>query len=82
MDIWEDKEALDKLENQRNIRRFNSGRLTFDCLSAVVKGDRVSCSRGKRLGSSRDGSLSLIQVLRGITSGTCRNCEDFTTEEE
>lgn len=82
MSIWEDKEALDKLEKQRVLKRFSSGRLTFDCLNLRCRGDRASCSLGKRLGQSKDGSLALIRVLRGITSGVCRNCEDFTTEEE
>lgn len=81
MDIWEDRETLDKLEQMRTVKR-KSGRLTFDCLCAVVKGDRVHCSKSKLLGRARDGSLSLIAVMRGITSGTCKDCKDYSSDEE
>ena len=81
MDIWKDKETLDKLEKVRTAKR-KTGRLTFDCLSAVVRGDRVHCSKGKLLGQARDGSLALITVLRGITSGTCKGCWDYSSDEE
>jgi len=80
MNIWDDKEELDKLEEQRTLKRLTD-RLTFDCLNTVSKGDRVYCSKGRRLGQSRAGSLALITVLRGISSGSCRDCENFTTEE-
>ena len=81
MNVWEDTEQLAKLEEQRALRRL-SGRLTFDCLYLKCKGDRVYCDKGRLLGQSRDGSLALISVLRGITSGSCRGCEDFTTDED
>ena len=82
MDIWEDEGTLDKLEKQRVLKRFGSGRLTFDCLKATVKGDRVFCSEGRLLGQAKDGSLALITVLRGITSGTCKGCKDYSSDEE
>ena len=81
MDIWNDIELLDKLEYQRFVKR-GTGRLTFDCMHAVVKGDRVSCSKGRLLGQARDGALALIMVLRGITSGACKSCLDYSAEEE
>ena len=81
MDIWEDKELLDKLEQQRATKRV-TGRLTFDCQNTLVKGDRVFCSKGKLLGQAKDGSLALIVVLRGITSGTCKGCGDYSSDEE
>ena len=81
MDIWKDTEALDTLENQRDTKR-GAGVLTFDCMNTVVKRDRVFCSKGKLLGQARDGSLALIVVLRGITSGTCRDCEEYTPSDE
>jgi len=79
--IWNNKEQLDKLEQMRAIKR-GTGVLTFDCLNTIVRGDRVFCSRGKLLGQAKDGSLALIVVLRGITSGTCKDCRDYSSEEE
>ncbi len=74
MTIWHDKDKLDKLEAERNKLRELGKRMTFDCISAIVKGDRVVCSRGKMLGQAGDGSLGLITVLRGACSGSCQNC--------
>ena len=81
MSIWNDKEQLDKLDKQRSIKR-ETGRITFDCYNARPRGDRVFCSKGKLLGQARDGSLSMVLVLRGITSGTCKDCEDYNPDEE
>ncbi len=81
MSVWNNKELLDKLEQQRFVKR-DTGRITFDCFNARPKGDRVFCSKGKLLGQAKDGSLALITVLRGITSGTCKNCEDYSPDEE
>ena len=81
MDIWNNKELLDKLEQRRAVKRV-TGRLTFDCLRTRFRGDRVYCSRGKLLGQAIDGSLALITVLRGITSGTCKGCKDYSSDEE
>lgn len=80
VDIWDNPTVLDELERMRAVKR-KSGRLTFDCLNTVVKGDRVLCSKSKLLGRSRDGSLSLLMVLRGITSGTCKGCWDYSSGE-
>ena len=77
MDIWNDKKILDKLEEQRNKLRESGKTMTFDCMNTVVKGDRVFCSKGKLLGQARDGSLALVSVLRGICSGSCKNCEYY-----
>ena len=79
MNIWEDKEALDKLQKMRDGK---SGRLTLDCFSLKFRKDRAYCSRGRMLGRARDGSLALITVLRGITSGTCKDCGDYSSDEE
>lgn len=81
MNIWEDREALDKLQELRGVKR-GSERLTFDCFNLKYKEDRAYCSTGRKLGTAKDGSLALITVLRGITSSVCKNCEDFTGEEE
>ncbi len=81
MDIWDNPTVLDELERMRTVKG-RTGRLTFDCPNTVVKGDRVLCSKGKLLGQARDGSLALIVVLRGITSGTCKDCGDYSSDEE
>ena len=81
MNIWDDVELLEKLEQQRAIKRI-TGRLTFDCLNLKCKGDRAYCSKGRLLGQAKDGSLALITVLRGVTSGICKHCKDFVTDEE
>lgn len=81
MSVWDNQEFLKIQEERRAAKRFNSGRLTFDCFHLKYRGDRAHCSLAKRLGTSRDGSLSLANVLRGITSGTCRGCKNFITEE-
>ena len=81
MDIWDNPTVLDELERMRATKRV-TGRLTFDCLNNMVRGDRVFCSKGKLLGQAKDGSLALIVVLRGITSGTCKGCEDYSSDEE
>jgi len=79
--VWNDKEALRKLEAERDIKRLNSGRLTFDCLHLKWKDDRAYCELGKILGQSKDRTVGLVAVLRGITCGVCRNCKDFIGEE-
>jgi len=82
LNIWNNTELLDKLERQRSAKRETSGRLTFDCLNLRCKEDRACCSKGKRLGQAKDSSLFLLSVLRGLTSGVCKTCEDFITDEE
>jgi len=77
MDIWDDKDKLARLEEQRDKLRKQGKVMTFDCMNAIVKGNRVFCSKGKRLGQARDGSLDLMLVLRGICSGSCKNCEYY-----
>lgn len=79
--IWDDAETLAKLEKERDLRRSDGKRLTFDCLNLKCKGDRAYCSKGMRLGQSKDGSMFLVTVLKGITSGACKSCFDFFTEE-
>ncbi len=80
MAIWDDQKKLDKLEEQRNRLRESGKIMTFDCLNTVVKGDRVFCSKGQRLGQAIDGGLDLMTVLRGVCSGSCKNCESYNEE--
>ena len=77
MNIWNDTQLLDKLDAVRSGLRLKGKRLTFDCLNLKCRGERVHCAKGKLLGQARDGSLALITVLRGMTSGACVNCGDF-----
>jgi len=73
MDIWED----DKLEALRDQARERIGRITFDCFNLKIRGDRAYCSKGYLLGRAKDGTLALITVLRGVTSGVCKDCIDY-----
>lgn len=86
MNIWGNKEALASLERVRKEKRQSrkgTGRLTFDCFNLKYSedGNRAYCSKGKMIGRATNGSLALITVLRGITSGVCKDCEFFDTEE-
>ena len=78
-DIWEDKDALARLENERDRKK---GRLTFNCMKLMCKGDRAFCSLGKRLGQAKDGGMALVSALRGVTSGTCKACKDYEGGED
>lgn len=80
--IWDSPNTLAMLEEQRDERRRKAGRISFDCLNLKVRGDRVICAKGKLLGSSRDGSIALITVMRGVLLGSCRECSEFTKEED
>jgi hypothetical protein len=82
MNIWDDTKALDRMEAQRDIARAQGKRLSYDCFNLKCRGDtdRVYCSRGKLLGQSKDGTLLLVSVLRGMTSGACKDCKDFDGE--
>lgn len=78
--IWDNPDMLDRLDKQRAIKR-TTGRLTFDCMNLMCDGDRTRCAKGKLLSRAHDGTLALMMVLRGVTSGTCKDCSDFTTED-
>ncbi len=81
MSVWDNRELLEKLEKKRDSLRYEGKLLTFDCLKLLCLGDRAVCSKGHRLGQARDGSLSLLAVLKGITSTVCKDCGDFVTEK-
>ena len=72
--IWGNKNTLARLENERDRKK---GRLTFNCMNLKCQGDRAFCSLGKRLGQAKDGGMALVSVLRGITSGTCKECKEY-----
>lgn len=82
--IWRDPDGLDNLENLRDKKRIKSRgqRQTFDCFRAKPDGDKVYCSLGHQLSSnSNDGRMSLIAVLKGMTSSTCKQCPDFDGDD-
>lgn len=80
-DLFVDPRRLDKLEIERSGHRERSGRLTFDCFEARLRGDRVYCSKGHNLMIiSKSGSMYAYAVLRGRTAKICRECEDFNDE--
>ena len=82
--VWDSKETLIRLEKQRDDKR-KRGRISFDCFNLKIKPDkagRAYCSKGKLLGTSLDGTIDLHSVLRGLTSGTCKTCPLFSTEED
>jgi hypothetical protein len=75
--------AAELTKNRIQARRKR--RLTYDCMSAIVKGAVVVCKEGhKFLQMGRRGGqgqgLSLLSVLRGRSSGVCQNCHDFDQE--
>ena len=79
--IWDRVAVLGRLEEERDKKRVKSGRLTYDCFNLHHLGTRAHCAEGMRIGQALDGSMELIAVLRGITSGVCKTCELFNTEE-
>lgn len=78
--IWDNLEALAKLEARRGQKKEPT--FTYDCHNAHCRGDRVYCSIGYRLSiKAKDGTMGLIGVLRGVTSGQCKKCLDFEGDE-
>ena len=68
---------------KKRIQARRKRRLTYDCMSAVVKGVVVLCKEGHRfpqVGRSQGNGLSLLSVLRGRSSSVCQNCRDFDQE--
>ena len=67
---------LELLRNKAREKR----RITFDCFTAIVKGndpEKVICKRGYRLGGHRTISVLLLSVLRGRASKVCQRCPDY-----
>jgi len=68
---------MDRLGVEREFRRRH-GRITFDCFELKSSGKgRVYCSKGRLLGRAKDGSMDELSILRGITSGACKDCPDY-----
>ena len=77
MSIWDNPTVCNALDKIRDEKREKMGRLSYDCFNLKVKKDRVFCSKGKKLGCAKDGTLNFVSVIRGLTSGVCKNCKDF-----
>ncbi len=70
------------LDDQREKARGRGRRLVYDCWNnQVIPGDRVSCRRGHGLGQAKDGTISLLEVLKGLAPSACQKCEDYWTNE-
>ena len=75
---------------KRRIRRRITGRrrkirLTYDCMSAIVVGDSVVCKWGhkfKRVGLRGKEGMSLLSILRGMSSSVCQTCKDYNGETD
>lgn len=77
MDIWNDPEV----EKLRDSRRERSGRIAYDCLNLKVREDRAVCAKGHCLGQAEDKTYNLTYILKGITPGICKSCQDFDSME-
>lgn len=77
MDIW-----VNDFDELRDIRRRELGRITFDCFNCKLKGMTAHCAKGYKLGLTEDGMLDLLDVLKGVLSPTCKDCEDYDGGEE
>jgi len=83
----EDNQATDRLfteplatilADKRRRARQKGCRLLYDCrYNEVIADGRVSCRRGHILGRANDGTLSLVEVLKGITPAVCKKCGDY-----
>jgi hypothetical protein len=68
-----------ELEEKRANARTR-GRITFDCFHCqqVAESDRCRCSLGHSLMPSHtSGTVSALQVLRGIHCSVCLSCAEF-----
>ena len=63
------------------IEARNKRRVTYDCLNAIVDGERVKCNIGRHIGRAADGSMSLVSVLSGRSSSVCQDCKDYCADK-
>jgi len=56
-------------------------RIIYDCLNAIVDGDKVKCNKGNRLGRAPDGSMALVSALTGRSALVCQDCKDYDADE-
>jgi len=63
------------------IKARQKHRIIYDCLNAIVDGDKVKCNKGNRLGRAPDGSMGLTSALSGRTALVCQDCKDYDADE-
>jgi len=66
---------------KRRIEARKKRRLTYDCLSAIVDGERVKCNIGRHIGHAADGSMNLVSVLSGRSAKVCQGCKDHNADK-
>jgi len=74
--------AATKLAQMR-IQKRRHRRITYDCMNSIVQGDSIICKKGhvlKSIGRRKTPGLSLLSVLKGISSSVCKNCQDCDEE--
>jgi len=60
------------------IEARNKRRIPYDCLHAIVDGDRVNCNKGKKLGR---GNMDLVTVLAGRSTLVCQDCNNYDADK-
>lgn len=78
---WFTDKAVALAEKREEAR--GKRRLTYDCLNAIVKGQKVVCRKGyqfKTIGKNEKGTLPLTIVLTGRSSSVCQTCPDYNPE--
>jgi hypothetical protein len=66
---------------KRRIKARNKRRITYDCLSAIVDGERVKCNIGRPIGHAADRSMNLVSVLDGRSSAVCQDCKGYCADK-
>ena len=69
-------EALQQIRD--DVRQRLGPRLAYDCYNTILVGDRVQCRKGyDLLTTTRDGTVSLLQCLKGSRPHACQKCKDY-----
>jgi len=55
--------------------------IPYDCLNAIVDGDKVICKKGNIIGRHKTGSMDLVSALAGRSALVCQDCKDYDTDE-
>lgn len=70
-----------ELEHRREEQR-KKWRIPYDCFHAKLQGNKVVCAKGYNLRGKSSNVVSLLSVLRGISSSACKVCPDYENGEE
>jgi hypothetical protein len=63
------------------IKAREKRRITYDCLNAIVEGDKVKCRKGNVIGRAQNGTASLLSVLSGRSAKVCQECKEYDADE-